>query len=97
MSVRRLIASAATAALALVPVALAAPAAHAQGTPAYTCDVVQEPIAGLGHCVASDGAPAQGPFSNALISSRLGPIPMSFFCAEGFAETPESVICGVPG
>jgi len=94
MSIRRFIASAATATLALIPVALAAPAAHAQDVPTYTCDVVQFDT-GLGRCVASNGAPAQGPFTNAFVTSRLGPIPTIFFCAEGIANTPDSVFCAV--
>ncbi|MFJ9691752.1 hypothetical protein [Kitasatospora sp. NPDC101183] len=96
MSVRRLIASAATAAaLTLVPLAIAAPAAHAASVPTYTCDLVSV-TGGLGHCAASNGAPAQGPFTNAFIVARLGPIPMDIFCLEGIAETPDSVFCAVP-
>ncbi|WP_316526672.1 hypothetical protein [Kitasatospora brasiliensis] len=95
MSVRRLMATAATATLALVPVALATPAAHAQNAPVYTCDVViPDYNLGAGNCVASGGAPAEGPFTGALIIARTGdPIPSFIFCEEGIASTPGSVMC----
>ncbi|MFD8752622.1 hypothetical protein ACFV0O_16825 [Kitasatospora sp. NPDC059577] len=91
MRLRRILAPAAAAALALGAVALTAPASHAQDVAAYTCDVFLPPNLYRGHCVASGGAPAQGPFTDAyVVDRRTG---HSVFCDRGFAQTPAQVSC----
>ncbi|MET8540918.1 hypothetical protein ABZW03_09710 [Kitasatospora sp. NPDC004799] len=95
MQIRHLIASTAIAALTLGAAALTAPSASAQETPTYTCDLVEAPISGFNNCVASNGAPASGPFQGAYIQPRLGPFP-GFSCLYGVANTPDDVICLAP-